>query len=335
MNFDLPLVSFCLKAYNQKEFIGEALEGALGQTYRPLEIVICDDHSTDGTWELICERLGVSEKELGDRSQELVVGGSERGVRVVLHRNETNFGNCKNWEMCGKLAHGELLIKADGDDVSLPERTTKIVEAWVKDGKRAKVVSHGCEVIDTKDRALGVRNDIDVRRPHGACMAWSRECFVGWPEVQTKFAYDDIVYSFRARLLGGELVLPENLVRYRVGSGDTSVAGEYRGPLTRRCRGFLDAIPQCRRDLEWAREKGSRTVDEVAGELDELERINGAWIEILEGRTLWGRAAGARRVWKHHGFRGHVLIVLLILPFRMGDIVINLLLRRKNGGVRA
>ena len=317
-------MSFCLKAYNQKEFIGEALEGALGQTYRPLEIVICDDHSTDGTWELLVEKV-----EMWRRAN------CDLAIAVVLHRNETNLGNCKNWEMCGKLAHGELLIKADGDDVSLPERTTKIVEAWVKDGKRAKVLSHGCEVIDKKGKTLDVRNDINVRHPHGACMAWSRECFAGWPDVQTKFAYDDIVYSFRARLLGGELVLPENLVRYRVGSGDTSVAGEYRGPLTRRCRGFLDAIPQCRRDLEVARKKGSRTVDEVARELDELERINGAWIEILKGRLFWRRILGAKRVWNHHGFRGHVLIVLLILPFQVGDIVINLLLRRKNSGVRA
>lgn len=318
------LVSFCLKAYNQKSFIGEALEGAFAQTYRPLEIVICDDHSTDGTWELLVEKAEAWRRANRDPD-----------VTLVLHRNERNLGNCKNWEMCGKLAHGELLIKADGDDVSLPERTARIVEAWDKDGGEAKVVSHGCEVIDVRGRALGVRNDIDVRRPHGACMAWSRECFVGWPEVRTRFAYDDIVYSFRARLLGGETVLPDRLVCYRAGSGDTSVAGEYRGPLTRRCRGFLDAIPQCRRDLEAARERGCGAAPEIAGELDELERINGAWIDILEGRTLWHRAAGARRVWRHHGFRGHVLILLLILPGHAGDIVVNLLLRRKNGGVRA
>ena len=46
-----PLVSFCVKSYNQKELLKEALQGAFAQTYRPLEIVISDDGSTDGSWE--------------------------------------------------------------------------------------------------------------------------------------------------------------------------------------------------------------------------------------------------------------------------------------------
>ena len=118
------LVSFCLKAYNQKSFIGEALEGAFAQTYRPLEIVVCDDHSTDGTWELLVEKAEAWRRANRDPD-----------VTLVLHRNERNLGNCTNWEMCGKLAYGELLIKAGGDDVSLPERTARIVEAWDKAGR--------------------------------------------------------------------------------------------------------------------------------------------------------------------------------------------------------
>ena len=57
MDNDKPLVSFCLKSYNQKEFLKEALEGAFAQTYRPLEIVISDDASTDGSVELILDRV--------------------------------------------------------------------------------------------------------------------------------------------------------------------------------------------------------------------------------------------------------------------------------------
>ena len=48
-----PIVSFCVKCYNQERYIGEALEGAFAQTYRPLEIVISDDASTDLSWEII------------------------------------------------------------------------------------------------------------------------------------------------------------------------------------------------------------------------------------------------------------------------------------------
>ena len=40
-----PLISFVVLAYNQESFIREAIEGALTQTYSPLEIVFSDDCS--------------------------------------------------------------------------------------------------------------------------------------------------------------------------------------------------------------------------------------------------------------------------------------------------
>ena len=46
---DKPLVSFCMTNYNQIEYFRDALLGAFAQTYSPLEIVISDDHSTDGS----------------------------------------------------------------------------------------------------------------------------------------------------------------------------------------------------------------------------------------------------------------------------------------------
>ena len=44
-----PLVSVILPVYNGAEFVGAALESALSQTYRHLEIIAIDDGSTDGT----------------------------------------------------------------------------------------------------------------------------------------------------------------------------------------------------------------------------------------------------------------------------------------------
>lgn len=317
-----PLISFCVKSYNQRQYLRAALEGAFAQTYRPLEIVVCDDGSTDGTWELI---------------QDIVrqhPTGVDEGLSVIMHRNERNLGNCKNWEMCGKLAHGELLVKADGDDVSLPERTERIVAAWIKDGKRATVVSHGCEVVNLAGNVVGTRTDISAKHPHGACMAWSKACFEGWPEIDTTVAYDDIVYTYRARMLGSEVVFKDLLVRYCVGSGATSVAGEYRGPLLRSYRGIMDAIPQCRRDIV-ARGLTESTIGrEITQELSELEPVVRAWLDILSSESLCVRLAAAKCIWSHHNFRGHVLVVLLILPWRVGDGIINLLLRRKHNGVR-
>jgi len=42
---DRPLVTFALLAYNQEEFIREAVEGAFALTYEQLEIILSDDCS--------------------------------------------------------------------------------------------------------------------------------------------------------------------------------------------------------------------------------------------------------------------------------------------------
>ena len=44
-----PLVSVILPVYNGAEYVGAAIESALTQTYRNLEIIVVDDGSTDQT----------------------------------------------------------------------------------------------------------------------------------------------------------------------------------------------------------------------------------------------------------------------------------------------
>ncbi len=48
-----PLVSFCVLCYNQKQYIREGVKAALAQTYSPLEVIVSDDGSTDGSFEEI------------------------------------------------------------------------------------------------------------------------------------------------------------------------------------------------------------------------------------------------------------------------------------------
>ncbi|MGB7951879.1 MAG: glycosyltransferase family A protein, partial [Candidatus Binatia bacterium] len=44
-----PLISCIVPVFNSEKYLGEALDSIFAQSYRPLEVIIVDDGSTDGT----------------------------------------------------------------------------------------------------------------------------------------------------------------------------------------------------------------------------------------------------------------------------------------------
>ena len=100
-----PLVSMCVMFHNQIDYLTRTLAGVFLQDYSPLEIIISDDGSTDGTYELLQKLL---ERLKADYPQ----------IPVVLNHNEKALGVLGNREKVYSLAHGELLINVDGDDIS-------------------------------------------------------------------------------------------------------------------------------------------------------------------------------------------------------------------------
>ena len=123
-HMEKPLISLIVNCYNQEAFIREALEGAFSQNYSPLEIVVSDDCSADRTFEIVC---GVTAAYKGPH-------------KVNLNRNARNLGVGGNLSRAMEFCHGELLVLAPGDDVSLPERTATIVEAWHHSERKATSV---------------------------------------------------------------------------------------------------------------------------------------------------------------------------------------------------
>ena len=118
-----PLVTIILRAYNQETFILEAMEGVFSQTYEPLEILISDDASTDGTFEIIKESV--------------IQYKGPHTIRV--NQNTQNLGIGSHLGFSAGLASGEYIVMADGDDISLPNRVEKLMDVVFEYGELGAV----------------------------------------------------------------------------------------------------------------------------------------------------------------------------------------------------
>jgi glycosyltransferase involved in cell wall biosynthesis len=101
MNVNKPRVSIGLPVYNGQRYLKETLDSILAQTFTDLELIICDNCSTDQTQQ-ICEEYASADP------------------RVRYHRNARNLGIAPNYNKCFELSVGEYFKWADYDDVIAP-----------------------------------------------------------------------------------------------------------------------------------------------------------------------------------------------------------------------
>jgi glycosyltransferase involved in cell wall biosynthesis len=102
----LPQVTVIICALNAATYIGEAVSSALGSRGVALEVIVIDDGSTDGTWEVL--------RTFGDL------------IRTV---RQDNAGPYKARNLGARLARGEWLAFLDADDAWLPDKLTKQLAA--------------------------------------------------------------------------------------------------------------------------------------------------------------------------------------------------------------
>jgi glycosyltransferase involved in cell wall biosynthesis len=209
-----PLASVLLMAYNQQSSVRAAIEGALAQTYQPLEIIVSDDASTDGTFEAMRQAVA-----------------DYRGPHTVrLNRNPANLGIGAHISRLVALSHGEMLFVAAGDDVSLPQRCEQVMQAWLAQDQRPDLIAAAMIDIDADGRRHGTIQPSDLSRyrsaadwlarpPHviGAAQAWTRRLFDRYGPLPSGVVGEDLIMVFRAIGSGGALTLDEPLVLYRRG----------------------------------------------------------------------------------------------------------------------
>jgi len=104
---DRGLASIIIPTYNRASLLSEAIASATAQTYRPLEIIVADDGSTDDTAEVV-ERW----------RQKLA---ADPGVTVQYH-HQSNAGVSSARNLGLIVSRGEFIQFLDSDDILNPEK---------------------------------------------------------------------------------------------------------------------------------------------------------------------------------------------------------------------
>jgi len=252
---DRPLkYSFVLMTCNQESTVRDALIGAFSQDCEPIEILISDDCSKDNTFEIIQETIA-----------------SYSGPhKVIAHRNERNLGLAGNIGVVHDLSSGDIIIAAAGDDVSLPNRSSRIMQAF--DTGNPLLVCSLAEVMDASGKRLSgnfheatLYNTKDLKKVAkskslyiGATGAWHRDLYYKYGQLDPQ-AYEDLVFGFRAALEGRIAVIEEELVKYRLGYGITSSTlspTDILSFIAIRTKGFIVAKATMRQRLDDAKTFG-------------------------------------------------------------------------------
>jgi glycosyltransferase involved in cell wall biosynthesis len=217
---DRPLVTFALIAYNQEKYIREAVEGALSQTYEPLEIILSDDCSSDRTFEIMEE---MAEAYQGPH-------------RVVARRNKKNLRPYSHVLEAVKSARGDIVVLAAGDDISKPNRTSNIYKASLLSGawafhSRFDIVDESGKVLSTSRRSEGLfskdsefnkyfhETDGHVFVVHGATSAYKRELLNLAPKTELGILSEDGVFTLLLNMKRKQaFFIEESLIEYRMHS---------------------------------------------------------------------------------------------------------------------
>jgi len=125
-----PKVSVLITAYNYANYISEAIQSVLNQTFRDFELIIVDNQSTDNTVDIVNEFI-------------------QKDNRVKLIVNKTNIGAYRNYNEALLHANGKYIKILNADDKFHPEILEKFVKILDENESISLVTSHRQEFQDS------------------------------------------------------------------------------------------------------------------------------------------------------------------------------------------
>lgn len=213
-----PLVSVIIPCYNVRSFIEDAVDSALDQDYRQLEVIVVDDGSTDDSAEVL--------KRLQRRR-------NDHRLRFVFQKNR-GLSGARNTGL--RHANGDLIAFLDGDDLWTRDKIARHVGLMVSDERIGLSFSDSAYINEngsptgwvlTKRMLEPTLHDM-VRRNHcgnGSSVVARRQCFdlAGFFNEDLKSCED---YEMWCRILWASsykaVCIPRPLTFYRLRHGSLS-----------------------------------------------------------------------------------------------------------------
>lgn len=115
-----PLVSIIVPCYRHERYVEDCISSLIAQTYRNIEVIICDDCSPDASYELLIKH----ESELRHRFD-----------RVEILKNDVNQGVVKNLNRMLGLVNGKYIKGIASDDMLIPDCIENLVKYYEGEGR--------------------------------------------------------------------------------------------------------------------------------------------------------------------------------------------------------
>lgn len=98
-----PKISLIMSVYNGEDYLSEAIDSVLNQSFTDFELIVINDCSTDKTTQILTEYAALDK-------------------RVKVHTNEVNLRLPSSLNKALSLAQGKYIARMDADDICLPNR---------------------------------------------------------------------------------------------------------------------------------------------------------------------------------------------------------------------
>lgn len=201
-----PLISCVLPVFNGERYLEEALQSVFAQTYRPIQVVVVDDGSTDSTAEIAAAH--------GDR------------VEVI---RQPNAGPSPATNRGVEAARGELVAFLDADDRWPPQKLALQEEHLAAHPDTAAVFAHARnfwvpELREEEIRFAGHRITLPLPAYTRGTMMTRRSAFDTVGGFDPRMAHGEIQdWVLRARRVGHRVdLLPDTLLERRLHPGNRS-----------------------------------------------------------------------------------------------------------------